>query len=84
MREGREGRNPNKVEGGLWTSHSTVPEVCASRTYRTDTTVSIVYIGNPVPVVQVVQVVPVVLYICTLGKVPIKKKKKKEHRLIIL
>lgn len=49
----------------------------ASRTYRTLTTVPIVYIGDTV------QVVPVVLYGYTLGKVPIRKTKKKNTQNII-
>jgi hypothetical protein len=39
------GRTPT-VEREMWYPQSTVPVVCASRTYRTLTTVSIVYIGT--------------------------------------
>jgi hypothetical protein len=65
-RKGREGTAP-LVGRWMWSPSSTVPAAGASRTYRTLTTVPIVYIGDTVQVVQVVQVVPVVLYGYTLG-----------------
>lgn len=69
------------MERWTWSPLSSVPVAAASRTYRTLTTVPIVYIEDTV---QVGTGSTVVLYIHTLGKVPIKKKKKKTHKMIIL